>query len=101
LKNWIETMPLALSKLALPAFDHLALLPELRALGVEGIEIAPDRTWPRPYFGQGFSAQQGSGYRGPSDKCLSRKGAGQTPGGLSRKWPNLRAEPVFVVPVVS
>jgi sugar phosphate isomerase/epimerase len=56
-------MPLAFSNLALPAFNHLALLPELRALGVEGIEVAPDHTWPRPYFGQDFSAGQVGAYR--------------------------------------
>jgi sugar phosphate isomerase/epimerase len=56
-------MPLAFSNLALPAFDHFSLLPELRALGVEGIEVAPDHTWPRPYFGQGFSARQVGAYR--------------------------------------
>jgi sugar phosphate isomerase/epimerase len=56
-------MPLAFSNLALPAFDHLTLLPELRSLGVEGIEVAPDHTWPRPYFGQGFSVGQVGAYR--------------------------------------
>jgi sugar phosphate isomerase/epimerase len=56
-------MHLAFSNLALPAFDHAMLLPELRALGVEGIEIAPDHTWQRPYFGQGFAATQVESYR--------------------------------------
>ena len=51
-------MRLAFSNLALPAFDHLNLLPELRTLGIEGLEIAPDHTWPHPDFGEGFSAQQ-------------------------------------------
>lgn len=51
-------MKLAFSNLGLPAFDHLSWMPDLRALGVQGLEIAPDHTWPRPYFGQGFNARQ-------------------------------------------
>ena len=42
----------------LPAFDHLSYLPDLRAFGVQGLEIAPDHSWPRPHFGQGFSIRQ-------------------------------------------
>lgn len=38
-------MRLALSNLALPPFDHIHLLPRLRAFGIEGIEVAPDHTW--------------------------------------------------------
>lgn len=55
-------MRLAFSNLSLPAFDHKMLLPELRSLGVEGLEIAPDHTWPRPHFGQGFSHTQVCSY---------------------------------------
>lgn len=51
-------MRLAFSNLALPAFNHLDLLHEMRALGVEGLEIAPDHTWPRPHFGKGFDSRQ-------------------------------------------
>ena len=56
-------MRLAFSNLALPAFEHLSYLPDLRAFGIEGIEIAPDHTWPRPYFGQGFSTREVETYR--------------------------------------
>ena len=55
-------MRLAFSNLALPAFDHLDQLSELRALGVEGLEIAPDHTWPRPHFGKGFDARHVATY---------------------------------------
>jgi sugar phosphate isomerase/epimerase len=36
---------LAASNIALPAFDHVHLLPKLRGLGIEGLEIAPSHTW--------------------------------------------------------
>lgn len=39
-------MKLCASTLALPAFDHLYLLPEVKALGVDGIELAPAQCWP-------------------------------------------------------
>jgi sugar phosphate isomerase/epimerase len=51
-------MRLAFSNLALPAFNHLPYLRDLRAFGVEGIEIAPDHTWRRPFLGHGFSARE-------------------------------------------
>lgn len=38
-------MKLAASNLALPAFDHVHLLPKLHDLGIEGLEIAPSHTW--------------------------------------------------------
>lgn len=38
-------MKLAISNLALPAFDHGPLLPRLRELGVSGLEVAPAHTW--------------------------------------------------------
>ena len=38
-------MKLAISNLALPAFDHLPLLPRLRELGVSGLEVAPAQVW--------------------------------------------------------
>lgn len=38
-------MRLALSNLALPAFDHAEVLPHIAALGVQGIEIAPNHTF--------------------------------------------------------
>lgn len=41
-------MKLAASNLALPAFDHLYLLPELKAMGLDGIEVAPGHTWQDP-----------------------------------------------------
>ena len=55
-------MKLALSNLALPAFHHLSLLPHVRALGVEGLEIAPDHTWSAPGLGKAFSATDVSVY---------------------------------------
>ena len=42
-------MKIAASTLALPAFDHLPLLPRLAEMGVAGIEIAPAHTWPGPW----------------------------------------------------
>lgn len=41
-------MKLSASNLALPAFDHLYLLPELKRMGLDGIEVAPAHTWPNP-----------------------------------------------------
>ncbi|MCR6629175.1 MAG: sugar phosphate isomerase/epimerase [Magnetospirillum sp.] len=41
-------MKLCASNLALPAFDHLGLLPEVKAMGLDGIEIAPTHTWVDP-----------------------------------------------------
>ena len=48
-------MKLAISNLALPPFHHLSLLPHVRALGAEGLEIAPDHTWSAPGWGEAFS----------------------------------------------
>lgn len=44
-------MRLAASNLALPAFDPLPSLRELRGLGVEALELAPGHSWPDPEFG--------------------------------------------------
>lgn len=38
-------MKLSISNIALPALDHDNLLPDLFALGLEGLEIAPSRRW--------------------------------------------------------
>ncbi len=38
-------MKLAISNLALPAFDHVSLLPRLREFGVAGLEVAPGHIW--------------------------------------------------------
>lgn len=38
-------MKLALSNIALPAFDHSSLFPAVAALGYQGIEVAPSRVW--------------------------------------------------------
>jgi sugar phosphate isomerase/epimerase len=51
-------MRLAFSNLTLPAFDHLHYLPDIRAFGVEGVEIAPDHTFRRPYFGKGYNPRE-------------------------------------------
>ncbi|MBR9973443.1 sugar phosphate isomerase/epimerase family protein [Magnetospirillum sulfuroxidans] len=42
-------MKLCASNLALPAFDHRHLLPRLRAMGLQGIEIVPSHTWADPW----------------------------------------------------
>jgi sugar phosphate isomerase/epimerase len=44
-------MHLAVSNVALPAFDHLPFFSRMRDLGVEAVEISPSRTWPDPEFG--------------------------------------------------
>jgi sugar phosphate isomerase/epimerase len=36
---------LAVSNIALPAYDHVALLPRVGALGLEGLEVALSRVW--------------------------------------------------------
>jgi len=36
---------LAVSNIALPAYDHVGLLPRVRALGLEGLEVALSRVW--------------------------------------------------------
>lgn len=46
-------MKLCASNLALPAFDHLHLLPRLKELGLQGIEIVPSHTWADPGHGVG------------------------------------------------
>lgn len=38
-------MKFAASNLALPAFDHLDLLPSLRRMGLTGLEVIPSRVW--------------------------------------------------------
>lgn len=53
-------MKLCASTLALPAFDHLHLLPEVKALGVDGIELAPAQCWTDP---DRVSAAEVSAYR--------------------------------------
>jgi sugar phosphate isomerase/epimerase len=55
-------MRLALSNLVLPPFNHHGFLPDLQLFGVQGLEIAPDHTWQRPRFGQGFDAGQVTAY---------------------------------------
>lgn len=56
-------MKLAASNLALPPFRHLYLLARLRALGIEGLEVAPDHTWQRPKYGREFPASEVWNYR--------------------------------------
>ncbi len=55
-------MRLALSNLILPPFNHHGFFPDLQLFGVQGIEIAPDHTWQRPRYGQGFDAAQVAAY---------------------------------------
>ena len=44
-------MHLAVSNIALPAYDHEAELGRLRELGIEGLEVAPSRVWPDTWCG--------------------------------------------------
>ncbi len=46
-----ETVYLAVSNIALPAYDHEAELGRLRELGIEGLEVAPSRVWPDTWRG--------------------------------------------------
>lgn len=39
-------MKLCASTLALPSVDAASLLPDLRAMGLDGVEVAPAHTWP-------------------------------------------------------
>lgn len=41
-------MKLCISNLALPAFDHQYLFPQIKGMGVDGIEIVPSHTWADP-----------------------------------------------------
>ena len=41
-----KPMKLAASNIALPAGNHVRLLPELPAIGIGGVEIVPSHTWP-------------------------------------------------------
>jgi sugar phosphate isomerase/epimerase len=52
---------LAASNIALPPFEHGALLESLRALGISGLEVAPSRVWRDTWHG--LTPQQVDGYR--------------------------------------
>lgn len=54
-------MKFAASLLALPAVDHLGLLPGLRPIGLTGIEVLPSRVWPD--WPSGFDARAVADYR--------------------------------------
>ncbi|MBI5132654.1 MAG: NifU family protein [Rhodopseudomonas palustris] len=62
-------MKLAASTLGLPPFNHLYLLPRLRAIGVEGIEIAPDHTWKRAPYTHEIPFQSVWNYRRVADNA--------------------------------
>lgn len=49
-------MKIAVSNLALPAFNHLHLMPALAEMGVGGLEIAPANTWPDTWRELGAAA---------------------------------------------
>ena len=53
-------MKLCASNLALPAFDHTPFLPELKEMGLDGIEVAPAHTWRHP---SGVTVTEVSAYR--------------------------------------
>lgn len=44
-------MRFAASNIALPAFDHLHLLPRLAEMGLAGLEVAPSRVWQDNWHG--------------------------------------------------
>ncbi len=44
-------MKLAASNLIFPAFNHFDLLPLMNSVGIEGLEVAPNHTWPAPWEG--------------------------------------------------
>lgn len=44
-------MKAAISNIALPAYDHAGLLPEVAAIGYMGIEVAPSRVWQDTWHG--------------------------------------------------
>lgn len=54
-------MRLAVSNIALPAFDHVEQFYALAELGLTGVEIAPSRAWEQTWHG--LSAEQVSTYR--------------------------------------
>lgn len=54
-------MHLAVSNIALPAFDHEAELGRLGDLGMEGLEVAPSRVWADTW--RGLTAADVSAYR--------------------------------------
>ena len=56
-------MKLAISNLALPAFDHVSLLPRLREMGVSGLEVAPGQVW----AGSGPEADAVGAYRAAAE----------------------------------
>lgn len=60
-------MKLAVSTLGLPPLNHSYLLPRLRALGVDGLEIAPDHTWKRARYSNEFPFQSVWNYRRVAD----------------------------------
>ncbi|MGE4280536.1 MAG: sugar phosphate isomerase/epimerase family protein [Magnetospirillum sp.] len=60
-------MKLCASNLALPAFDHLHLLPRLHDMGLQGIEIAPAHTWADPWHG--INASQVSAFRQAAEQA--------------------------------
>lgn len=60
-------MKFAASTFALPAFDHLALLPGLRPLGLTGLEVVAARTWPDG--GEGPTAREVATYRYAVDQA--------------------------------
>lgn len=54
-------MRLAVSNIALPAYDHAALLRRLPGLGLAGLEVAPSRVWRNTWHG--LAAAEVSAYR--------------------------------------
>ena len=55
-------MPLfALSNIALPAGDHVVLLPKVAAMDIQAIEVAPSRVWSDA--GRGVGGERASAYR--------------------------------------
>jgi sugar phosphate isomerase/epimerase len=53
-------MKLAISNIALPAYEHTSFFPELREIGVYGLEVAPSRIWMNTW--ESLTSQQVSQY---------------------------------------
>jgi sugar phosphate isomerase/epimerase len=60
-------MKFAASSFALPAFDHIDLLPGLRPLGLTGLEVVPSRTWRDSWWG--LTARDVATYRYAVDQA--------------------------------
>lgn len=54
-------MKLAISNIALPAYEHTSFFPTIREMGVKGLEVAPSRVWTNTW--ESLTSRQVSQYR--------------------------------------